>query len=135
MYKFCHNPYEGWWAPKAGHNNIDIVQRKEYFQRCYRFIESIKLNQKEKKENEMMAFNRAVDWNQSFKHFYRNFLVISEEQNKNSQSSNNINFDSMSFKSNQMLNENLLRGQYFFFYLELIINEFFYKIIEKAEAQ
>jgi len=135
LYKFCHNPYEGWWAPKAGHNNIDIVQRKEYFQRCYRFIESIKLNQKEKKENEMMAFNRAVDWNQSFKHFYRNFLVISEEQNKNSQSSNNINFDSMSFKSNQMLNENLLRGQYFFFYLELIINEFFYKIIEKAEAQ
>ena len=114
LYKFCHNPYEGWWAPKAGHNNIDIVQRKEYFKRCYRFIESIKVNQKEKNENDMMAYNRAVEWNTSFKHFYRNFLIKPEEPNNHSASSNNIIIESMSFKSNQMLNENLLCGQYFF---------------------
>lgn len=105
----CHNLYEGWWAKKAGHNNVDIVERKEYFKKCFLFLDSIKTAQVDKSEKEMLLANQATDWDKNFRHFYRKFLLKPEEDQLNSSSSKNLLIESMSMRSNQM-NENLISG-------------------------
>ena len=109
LYNKCHKPYEGWWAPKAGHNNIDVVQRKDYFKKCYLFIESIKNSHAEKSEKEMLESNKAVVWDKNFNHFYKKFLKKPNDPNNNGYNSSNSNLcieQSMS-NSNQLSNENL----------------------------
>ena len=117
LFQKCHNPYEGWWAKKAGHNNIDIVQRKEYFKKCYLFIDSIKSSQSEKNEKEMLNLNKAADWDKSFNHFYRKFLSKIENDQISSSSSKNLIIESMSVKSNQMMNENLISVYFFVLFI------------------
>ncbi len=108
LFEKCNRPYEGWWAKNAGHNNIDIVQRKEYFKKCYLFVNNIKSTDLNKNEKEMLADNMAVDWDQNFKHFYRKFL-LKAQNNNTTQKSDVILIESMSVKSNQM-SEKMLSG-------------------------
>lgn len=109
LYNKCHKPYEGWWAKKAGHNNIDIVQRKEYFKKCFYFIESIKEDQRDKSEQDMLKANKASDWDVNYKHFYKKFLDKSQEIIKGSISVSSNSIESKSVKSN----EKFMRGFFF----------------------
>lgn len=120
LYNRCHKPYEGWWAKKAGHNNIEIVQRKDYFKKCYLFIESIKNTQSQKTEKEILESNKASDWDQTFKHFYIKFLASPLEGSILNPNSSNL-IDSMSIKSVTMSNENLLSG----FFLKNLNSKYF----------
>lgn len=115
LFSKCHRPYEGWWAKDAGHNNIEIVQRKDFFKKCYLFIQTIKNADSNKSEKEILADNMAVDWEENFKHFYRKFLNKTEENlNKDSAV---MMIESMSVKSNEMCQKNLIGKNFFFKYI------------------
>lgn len=70
----CQRPYDGWWVPEAGHNNIDIKQRKDYFMKIFLFIKALENSHKNISEAKLLIMNQADEWSNSFVHFYNKFI-------------------------------------------------------------
>ena len=74
LFKRCKNVYEGWWVEKAGHNNIDVMQRKTYFKKIFEFLDWLREKQAGLDDKQLLKRNKAEKWKKEFKHFYRQFL-------------------------------------------------------------
>lgn len=82
LFKRCKKVYEGWWVEKAGHNDIDVKQRKIYFKKLFEFLIWLRDKQAELDEKQLLKKNRAELWKKEFKHFYRKFLEEGEEEER-----------------------------------------------------
>ena len=82
LFKRCKNVYEGWWVEKAGHNDIDVKQRKTYFKKVFEFLIWLRDKQSGIDEKQLLKRNKAELWKKEFKHFYRKFLEEGGEEER-----------------------------------------------------
>lgn len=67
------NLYRIWLVEHGGHNDIEYANRfrTEYFSKLREFVRDVKSRNSFYKESELLKLYRAVKWNPSFDHCYR----------------------------------------------------------------